>query len=251
MPQSLTANLSFKENVNVAYDNSFIEVKNSVRPLYAQATYITNASDMSVSLSAGSLSIDNTAVVNALNTIQTQLNALTTIQNRLIPLTALYNQLFSLSAIQGQLIALSAINPQLYSLTGIDTKINSLTSIESRLIPLTALYSSNFNLSSIQAQLIPLTAINSQLYSLTSIQNQVNSLSSIPTQLVPLTAVRNVPGFSIPEYDQIDMEYVPTTDILRRVYYKKNTTQVMSLSFGYVTEPPTSTNQVIKSIIKL
>jgi hypothetical protein len=136
MAQSLSANLSYKENVNVAYDNSFVLINNNVRPLYAQATYLANASD--ITLNAGSLSID-------------------------------------------------------------------LTTIE-------------------------------------------NDLDNIQTQLVPLTAVRNIPGFSIPEYDQVDMEYVGSTDILRRVYYKKNSTQVFSLSFGYITEPPTAGNAIIKGV---
>jgi hypothetical protein len=74
----------------------------------------------------------------------------------------------------------------------------------------------------------------------------------IETLLNDLTASnRYVAGFSIPPYDEIAFEYVGSTDIFRTVNYLKNSTQVMSLSFTYVIEPPTSGNAIIQSVKKV
>ncbi len=46
-------------NPNVAYNNAWIPIENAVdRPLFAQATYIANASDLSVSLSSSELNVN-------------------------------------------------------------------------------------------------------------------------------------------------------------------------------------------------
>jgi hypothetical protein len=74
--QQLSANLAFKENPNVAYANSFIEIKNDVRPIYAQASYLTNASDLTFSLSAGDIDINLTDVEASLNRIESKINKL-------------------------------------------------------------------------------------------------------------------------------------------------------------------------------
>jgi len=60
---------------NVAWQNSWVNVSNDQnRPLFAQASYLTNASDLNVSLSATNINIDLNSVVTQLNTIQNQLN---------------------------------------------------------------------------------------------------------------------------------------------------------------------------------
>ena len=70
--------------------------------------------------------------------------------------------------------------------------------------------------------------------------------------LTGLTASNvKVPGFSIPPYDEITFEYVGSTDIFRKVVYLNNSTQVLALSFVYVTEPPTSGNAVISKVKKI
>jgi hypothetical protein len=77
-------------------------------------------------------------------------------------------------------------------------------------------------------------------------------LDQVETLLNDLTASnRYVAGFSIPPYDEIAFEYIGSTDIFRKVNYLKNSTQVMSLSFTYVTEPPTSGNSIIQSVKKV
>ena len=72
------------------------------------------------------------------------------------------------------------------------------------------------------------------------------------TLLSDLTASNKyVPGFSIPPYNEIGFEYVGATDIFRKVTYLNNSTQVMALSFVYVTEPPTVGDAIIQSVKKI
>jgi hypothetical protein len=60
-----------------------------------------------------------------------------------------------------------------------------------------------------------------------------------------------VAGFSIPPYDEINLSYVGSTEYLNKVSYLKNTTEVLALSFVYVTEPPTSSDNRILKVKKL
>jgi len=60
-----------------------------------------------------------------------------------------------------------------------------------------------------------------------------------------------IAGFSIPPYDEIDLEYEGATEYIRKVSYLENTTEVLSLSFVYVTEPPTSSDNRILKVKKL
>lgn len=55
---TLTNIVSTSENPNVAYCNSWLKVDNNAdRNLYAQASYVTNFDDLSISLSAGSIDV--------------------------------------------------------------------------------------------------------------------------------------------------------------------------------------------------
>jgi hypothetical protein len=138
---TLTSNLTAIENGNVAYNNSWIKIDNNLnRPLFAQASYLTNASD--ISISAGNINID----LSTLETLQQTNNSL-------------------------------------------------LTNITSADI--------------------------------------------------------NVPGFKIPPYDEINMDYVGSTNNLNIVTYKNNSTIVMTLSFAYVIQPPTENDAMLKTIKKI
>ena len=94
---------------------------------------------------------------------------------------------------------------------------------------------------------------NALLESLTAVDYATSNKQDVSNNLLnALTASNvNVPGFSIPPYDEITFNYVGSTDIFRTVTYLKNSTQVMSLSFTYVTEPPTSGNSIIQSVKKV
>ena len=77
-------------------------------------------------------------------------------------------------------------------------------------------------------------------------------VDGVETLLNDLTASNKyVPGWSIPPYDEISFEYVGSTDIFRKVTYLNNSTQVMALSFVYVTEPPTTGNAIIQTVKKI
>lgn len=60
---------------NVAWQNSFVNVPNDQgRPLFAQATYLTNPNDINIVLSGANINIDLNSIATQLNTIQNQLN---------------------------------------------------------------------------------------------------------------------------------------------------------------------------------
>lgn len=151
-------------NVGMAETFSWIPVENDAdRPIYARATYLTNASDISVSLSAGNINV-------------------------------------SLDGVEA-------------SLDNIETLLDTLTS--------------------------------------SSEQIKIDTSSSV-TLLSELTSSNiHVAGFNIPPYDEINLEYEGTTDYLRKVSYLESSTEVLALSFVYVTEPPTSSDNRILKVKKL
>lgn len=63
-------------NSNVGYNNSWIHVENDAnRELFAQASYITNYDDLSISLSAGNLNVNLGDVENLLTTTNLKIDA--------------------------------------------------------------------------------------------------------------------------------------------------------------------------------
>lgn len=181
-----TPNSPVTYNPGMAETFSWVPVDGANRPLFAKATYLVNASD--ISLSAGNISMDTSALEGLASDTNTLLDQLTSIQ------TAKQNEIITL----------------LHAITG--------TAIE---------------------------------VDLNTDQLEV-SVDEVETLLQDLTASnKSVPGFSIPPYDEISFSYVGSTDILRTATYSNNSTQVMALSFTYVTEPPTAGNAIIQSVKKL
>ena len=79
-----------------------------------------------------------------------------------------------------------------------------------------------------------------------------NGISTNNTLLNSLTAsAGKVPGFLIPEHDEISLVYYGSTNNLQQVDYKKSSTTVLSLSFSYVPQPPTSSNALLSNVKKL
>ena len=77
-------------------------------------------------------------------------------------------------------------------------------------------------------------------------------VDDVETLLHDLTATNiQVPGFSIPPYDEISLDYYGSTNNLSNVIYKNNTTSVLSLSFVYVPNPPTSNDALLASVKKI
>lgn len=173
-------------NPGIAETFSWIPIEGADRPLFAKATYLTNASDISVT--TGDVSLDITPLENLTKTTHTKLDSLTSIQTQK----------------QNEIITL------LHGITG--------TALE-----------------------VDLNTDQLELH-----------VDGVETLLHDLTAsVRSIPSFSVPAYDRIDFEYVGTTDIYRRINYFKNSTQVMALSFVYVTEPPSVGNAIVQSIKRI
>lgn len=59
-----------------------------------------------------------------------------------------------------------------------------------------------------------------------------------------------VPGFSIPPYTEVNMSYVGSTNNFSTVVYKNNSTTVMSLSFTYQPNPPTTNDALLVNVRK-
>jgi len=66
----------------------------------------------------------------------------------------------------------------------------------------------------------------------------------------PNVNVRNLPGFGIPEYDSVDLNYVGSTNNLDTVVYKKSTTTVATLTFTYVGGVPSTDDARIDTVTK-
>ena len=146
-------------SVGMAETFSWVPIAGADRPLYARATYLTNASDISISLSASDINLNVGDIENLLVTTNTLLDVLT---------------------------AKDSSSGRTYTL-------------------LDALTASNIT----------------------------------------------VAGFSVPPYDEINMEYVGTTNNLQQVDYLNNSTSVLSLSFVYAVDPPTSDDALLKKVKKL
>ena len=66
----------------------------------------------------------------------------------------------------------------------------------------------------------------------------------------PNVNVRNLPGFGIPEYDSVDLNYVGSTNNLSTVVYKRGTSTVATLTFTYVGGTPSSDDADIATVTK-
>ena len=76
-----TPALSATYNVGMAETFSWIPMEGAGRPLFARATYLANASDISVSLSASNLNINLADVENLIATTNTLVGVLTATSN--------------------------------------------------------------------------------------------------------------------------------------------------------------------------
>jgi hypothetical protein len=100
-------------NPNVAYNNAWIPVENQSRPLFAQATYLANASDLSLSLSASELNVNLEDIENLITSSNILLSNSNTLLNDLTGKTVSVNT----SALE---VLLQDSNTLLNDLTGKD-----------------------------------------------------------------------------------------------------------------------------------
>jgi hypothetical protein len=91
------------------------------------------------------------------------------------------------------------------------------------------------------------------LLTLTSHSEQIKiDTSSSVTLLNELTSSNvRIAGFSIPPYDEINLDYYGSTNNLSSVIYKNNSTPVLSLSFMYMAYPPTLNDALLTSVKKI
>lgn len=143
--------------------------------------------------------------------------------------------------------------------SGIETKLNALTSVQFATSPnqlntnnllnsLTALQETK------QSQIITLlNAITSMSIDVDLTTDQINlNTDQVETLLNDLTGTNiKVPGFSIPPYTEINLSYYGATNNLASVSYINNSTTVLSLSFGYATNPPTSNDALLTNVKKV
>lgn len=66
----------------------------------------------------------------------------------------------------------------------------------------------------------------------------------------PNVNVRNLPGFGIPEFDSVDLNYVGSTNNLDTVVYKKASSTVATLAFTYIGGAPAADDAKIDTITR-
>ena len=66
----------------------------------------------------------------------------------------------------------------------------------------------------------------------------------------PNVNVRNLPGFGIPEYDSVELNYVGSTNNLATAVYKRGTSTVATLTFAYVGGTPSADDADIATVTK-
>lgn len=221
-------------NVGMAETFSWVPVEGAGRPLYARATYLANPEDITVSLSAGNINV---------NLDDLELNT-----DELEGLIKYTNNTLSAFKFENNANAQIAIN-QLKALTGVDYATSSNQQISNSLLTsLTALQENKQN------QIITLLhAITGTSFDVDLTTDQINlNIDQVETLLNNLTATNiKVPGFSIPPYDEINLSYYGSTNNIASVSYINNATTVLSLSFVYVTTPPTQNDALLTKVKKL
>ena len=66
----------------------------------------------------------------------------------------------------------------------------------------------------------------------------------------PNVSVRNVPGFNIPQFSEVDIDYVGSTNNIDKVYYKEGSNTVATLTFSYVGGTPSADDAKINTIVR-
>ena len=98
-----------------------------------------------------------------------------------------------------------------------------------------------------------LSSINSASFQISLSADQLETLvDNVENLLVSLTSSNvNVPGFSIPPYTEISLSYYTPTNNIKTANYFDNSTNVMSLSFSYLINPPTSDDALLVNVKKV
>ncbi len=235
-------------NSNVGFNNSWITIDNDFdRPLYAQLTYDTKSA------------VSQEQIITLLEKIDANTNH---VEDLIVNSNNFLNLIYAFEDIINNNIT-DAKNLLVGSQTELTTTVKILTSSVDIIRIL------NTSLTAIQTDkqdqvitlLHQLTANTDTLEVNTdTLEVLIDSLTSIQTdkqdQLINLTnsltaSNIKVPGFSIPTYDEIDIEYVLNTNNIQKVSYINNSTTVLSLSFTYIPNPPIFDNATLKNVKKI
>jgi hypothetical protein len=66
----------------------------------------------------------------------------------------------------------------------------------------------------------------------------------------PNVAVRNIAGFNIPQFNEVDIDYVGSTNNPSVIYYKEGSVTVATLTFTYVGGTPSADDAKINTIVR-
>ena len=179
-------------NVGMAETFSWVPVEGANRPLYARATYLANASD--ISLSAGSVNVDTSALENLSEETNTLLSRLTSIQ------VAKQDQIITLlHSITGSAIQVDLNTDQLeLSVDGVETLLHDLSAkLNSQLgqsgfvfvQPSNGVVTGQFTTIQVvsSCKLATLSATNSTTLGLTNYELPVNFIFNGPSTSLSLT----------------------------------------------------------------
>jgi len=208
---SLVPALSTTYNVGMAETFSWVPMKGLNRPLFARATYLANASDIAVSLSANNIDIYVDELEDLARETNTLLNALTAKSVDIDVNTDEVEDLIRES----------------------NTLLNNLTSVD---------YSTGIKQDITNTLLDTLTGVD---YATSFKQDLTNTL------LAAITATSNrINGFVVPDYNKIKNFYYGSSTNISNVQYIQDSTVVAELSFTYV-DPVSAEGARLDEVIKL
>jgi len=249
-PAVSVVRLSYPDTSNAFPENSGLTPVSSVDVYskYAVLTKLINPEDIKISLSAENINVNLDEI--ELNT--DELEGLTKDSNAELSATRI-DMNYQFDETQTILSALTSIQNEKQDV--IITLLDALTSntneieflIENSNTKLDILTAIDYATSSNQQR------TNTLLYTLTGDSEQIKiDTSSSVTLLNELTSSNvRIAGFSIPPYDEINLDYYGSTNNLSSVIYKNNSTPVLSLSFMYMAYPPTLNDALLTSVKKI
>jgi hypothetical protein len=250
---SLVPAISTTYNVGMAETFSWVPMQGLDRPLFARATYLANASDIAVSLSANNIDIYVDELEDLARETNTLLNALTAksvdidvntdeVEDLIRESNTLLNNLTGVDYATS--FKQDVTNTLLDTLTGIDyatggkqdltnTLLNNLTGVD---------YSTGVKQDLSNTLLVNLTSVD---YATSFKQDVTNTL------LAAITATSNrINGFVVPDYNKIKNFYYGNSTNISSVQYLQDTTVVAELSFTYV-DPVSAEGARLDEVIKL
>jgi len=277
-------------NSNVGFNNSWVAIENDFnRPLFAQLTYDTNLDILikyideveNLFFISNTILRSLTSNLIKIDSNTDHLEGLIASSNSFLNLIYAFEDIINTSIVdfktnlidrQNQSITLltkltssntnleintANIEPLIKSLSALQLdKQNQLISLGNSLTALqldkqdqliTLLHQLTANTDTLE---INTDTLEPLIGSLTALQlDKQDQLISLGNSLTASNI--RIPGFSIPTYDEIDIQYFDNTNNIQRVSYFNNSTNIFSLSFTYIPNPPINDNAFLKNVKKI